>query len=331
MPDDQDDAPRRSHIRTNTSPSLFGARPTTPEGIAAVTQPSEDKEQPRNGSIALRAMRSVRSLARIGSWAQLKNIPMDDAGQPTEKSVEKPETKEKKKKDKTRSMRNSKSSFEALKNTFGSVRKSVDISGTIRSVSSQATVASNSSDGTIRNTRRDSGASVASTVRNVSSGSRGVEPIIGRASKSSGASTIRWNDQVDGTGERRSPEVNSKSSNSTGKRRGSKKSPTSRKRPGLASLFSDLKHDSPPVEPSGKSKFPVQAVEFDYPSGSWDPSMTVLDISSTTISDTPSKRIRPRPLSEQLLGRERPKGIIGDKDTGENLNIGPRIVVFLPR
>jgi serine/arginine repetitive matrix protein 2 len=50
------------------------------------------------GSIALRAIRSVRSLARIGSWAQLKNMPPPDENKASasvkEKSVKKKKTKE---------------------------------------------------------------------------------------------------------------------------------------------------------------------------------------------------------------------------------------------
>jgi hypothetical protein len=50
------------------------------------------------GSIALRAIRSVRSLARIGSWAQLKNMPPPDESKAPatvkEKSVKKKKTKE---------------------------------------------------------------------------------------------------------------------------------------------------------------------------------------------------------------------------------------------
>jgi serine/arginine repetitive matrix protein 2 len=52
----------------------------------------------KQGSIALRAIRSVRSLARMGSWAQLKNMPPpdEDTAPATvkEKSVKKKKTKE---------------------------------------------------------------------------------------------------------------------------------------------------------------------------------------------------------------------------------------------
>ncbi|KAL5532249.1 hypothetical protein ACEPAF_5818 [Sanghuangporus sanghuang] len=308
MPDDGEKVTttttRRGHIRTNTSPSLFGERPSTLQGIAAVTQPSKDEEKPKNGSIALRAIRSVRSLARIGSWAQLKNMPAEGDEQPAKKIKDR---KERKKKERTTSMRSSKSGFEALKNTFGSVRKSVDLSGTIRSVSSQATVVSSSSDRTVRHNRTQSGAA---TVHYDSPRGTDAEPIIGRAPKSSGASTIRWDDQVDTVKERRASGVDPAS---TAKRAGSKKgSPERRERPGLASLFPDLMQSNS----RETENLPGQTAQAGCTEEGSETSTTLLDISSVTSLDSPSRRARPRPLSEQMLGRERPRGVIGDKDTG---------------
>lgn len=310
MPDDDEKvtttSTRRGHARTNTSPSLFGERPSTLEGIAAITQPPKEEEKPKNGSIALRAIRSVRSLARIGSWAQLRNTSAEDNEQPAKKMKDKTEKKERKKKERTMSLRGSKGGFEALKNTFGSVRKSVDLSGTIRSVSSQATAVSNSSDATIRHGRRVSGASIASTIRCDSSRGTGAECVIGRAPKSSGASSIRWDDHM----VRRTSGMDS---GSTAKRNGSKKrSPEGRKRPGLASLFPDLLQ-------SNAGKETLNAQEHTTQPGcaeESETSATLLDISCVTSLDSPSRRARPRPLSEQMLGRERPRGVIGDKDTG---------------
>lgn len=322
MPDDDDNekTPRRSHIRTNTSPSVYGALPGTIHGIAAVSHPSEDKEHPKNGSIALRAMRSVRSLARIGGWTQAKNMSADDDEQPADKSGGKKEKRERKK-EKPRSRRNSRSSIEVLKNTFGSVsRKTADLLGTIRSVSSQATVVSSSSDRTVRGSRRQSGASVTSTIRHDSSGSICAEPIIGRASKSSGASTIRWNDQIVATNGDSPCSSENASSEETKKRHGSKKkSPEGRRRPRLSSLFSDLRLDSSGTTvPQEKPNLLTQATGSGCAEGESETSTTLLDISGVTSLDSPSRRVRPRPLSEQMLGRERPRGIIGDKDTGKD-------------
>ncbi|KAH7905000.1 hypothetical protein BJ138DRAFT_1118875, partial [Hygrophoropsis aurantiaca] len=78
------------------------------------------------GSVAIRAMRSVRSLARIGSWAQLRNTgngdDMDEPAPAPTKTKEKSEPKKKKKKkekerekekEKSDTVRYSGSSFEA--------------------------------------------------------------------------------------------------------------------------------------------------------------------------------------------------------------------------
>ena len=53
------------------------ASPPTPTGTGTGPGPG-----PSNNSVALRAMRSVRSLARIGSWAQLRAAAADEAVRP---------------------------------------------------------------------------------------------------------------------------------------------------------------------------------------------------------------------------------------------------------
>lgn len=107
------------------------SRPSTPTlGGLLAPQPAPippGNSQNSQGSIALRAMRSVRSLARIGSWNQLKNFEdkessgvKDGSGEGKEKGSKEKESKDKsekkkKKKDKERgaSVRGSTSSFEA--------------------------------------------------------------------------------------------------------------------------------------------------------------------------------------------------------------------------
>ena len=49
--------------------------------------------------------------------------------------------------------------------------------------------------------------------------------------------------------------------------------------------------------------------------GESDP-INLLEISSVSSSETPVKKARPRPVSEQLLGRTRPKGIVSDEAEG---------------
>jgi serine/arginine repetitive matrix protein 2 len=72
-------------------PKVVYSRVGTPTaGRYLAVPPSGNNHQ---GSIALRAIRSVRSLARIGSWAQLKNMPPPDENKAPatvkEKSVKK--------------------------------------------------------------------------------------------------------------------------------------------------------------------------------------------------------------------------------------------------
>ena len=319
MPDDDDDperTPRRKHIRRNTSQSLCGTLPDPVDDTVPVTQPSEEKEHPKNGSIALRAIRSVRSLARIGGWGQLKNADDEDVEQFSQKEADKKAKKEKK--EKPRSRRNSRNSIEVLKNTFGSVsRRTADLSGTLRSVSSGSTAVASSSGRTLRSSRRVSGASVASTIRLDGSSGGCTEPIIGRAPKSSGASTIRWNDQVEAVKQRSSSGCEAGSMNTKG--RGSKKrSSEGRRRPSLAALFSEFKFPSSgSTTQQEKTDFPSRGRDSGYTENESETSATLLNISGVTSLDSPSRRVRPRPLSEQMLGRERPKGIIGDKDTGK--------------
>jgi len=83
------------HLR----PTLPSATLTTPP---ALTQPGSGKD-----SVALHTIRSVRSLAYIGSWAQLKHMP------PLDVTTELPapgmsELKKKKKKDKDNDQRKEK-------------------------------------------------------------------------------------------------------------------------------------------------------------------------------------------------------------------------------
>ncbi|KAF9233994.1 hypothetical protein BU15DRAFT_79555 [Melanogaster broomeanus] len=80
-------------------------------------------------SVAIRAMRSVRSLARIGSWAQLKNTPNPDEVDAPTKDKDSEAKKKKKKKDKDKAKetnRCSGSSFEAGALTASPARSKID-------------------------------------------------------------------------------------------------------------------------------------------------------------------------------------------------------------
>ena len=337
MPND-DESPRRNHVRTITSPSLYGSTPRVPSTLPnQVSQPqplpqpekiNEEKKRARNGSITLRAIRSVKSLARMSSWAQLKNMSSSEAesddeemgtsqkgskkGAKEDKRERKQETKEEKKdrKKKSRSIRGSISGFEALKNHFGSVKMGVNFSGTLRSVSSQSTDTSNSSEGTIRDiSRRHSEASTSSAQTSDISGSD-IEPIIGRQSKSSGASSIRWDDRTDTLRDQ-----DRRASGQTKKRNGSKRSPEGRRRPALASIFSTNIEDQLDATPRAKRQ-PILSVHTADLKPESEISATLLDINVVEGDDTPVKKTRP--VSEQMLGKERPRGIVGSDDTGES-------------
>ncbi|GLB36845.1 hypothetical protein LshimejAT787_0311320 [Lyophyllum shimeji] len=77
------------------SPPLTYSRAGTPTAGGLLAPPQ--KESVHQGSIAIRAMRSMRSLARIGSWAQLRN---GDENAPGGGSVRVKPAKEKKEKEK---------------------------------------------------------------------------------------------------------------------------------------------------------------------------------------------------------------------------------------
>ena len=188
----------------------------------------------------------------------------------------------------------------------------VNFSGTLRSVSSQSTT-SDSSEGTIRDaSRRQSGSSTTTTQSSDCSYSD-IEPIIGRASKSSGASSIRWTDQVETIREQDGQELNR-----SRKRNGSKRTPEGRRRPALASLFFNSEDEEEPLDSTPRARKPpalslrTSNMEFEA-----ETSATLLDISANDTMDTPVKKVRP--VSEQVGGCNRSKVIVGDTDTGEFL------------
>ena len=87
-------------LRDEPVPVTYSRAGTPTAGGLLAVPPSN-----QGGSIAVRAMRSVRSMARIGSWAQLKNMPPpDENGGPATVKEKKKSTKEKgsKKKEKTK-------------------------------------------------------------------------------------------------------------------------------------------------------------------------------------------------------------------------------------
>ncbi|EPQ51625.1 hypothetical protein GLOTRDRAFT_117955 [Gloeophyllum trabeum ATCC 11539] len=117
------------HAAHNPAP-LHGSTPPfsslRPEAPSPTLLAPPDANAQNTGSIAIRAMRSMRSMARIGSWAQLKNPENQGSMRGKSKSTKeaekeaKTETKKKKKKEKVekkeekqRTIKTSTSSFEA--------------------------------------------------------------------------------------------------------------------------------------------------------------------------------------------------------------------------
>lgn len=303
MPDDDDangTPPRRTHTRTMTSPSIFVPHSTASNEDAG----SQGGTASRNGSVALRAMRSVRSLARIGSWAQLKNMPVDDEN--LQVADAQPVKKHKRR---TSSMR----SIEVLKDGFASIRrKSTDMTGTVRSVSSQSTATSSAwSEGTGRPSRRASNSTATSSVHTNSSGDTTGESTIGREPKRNRASSIRWDDQTETVKEKH---MQIGKSGSVKKEKESKKTLSGRRRPSLASLFSEIGLSKiSGSQKARKASAPIPVMDISLPQADPDTSGTLLDENSVLSMDTP-KRTRPRPLSEDMFGRNRPSAIIGDED-----------------
>ncbi|KAH7920517.1 hypothetical protein BV22DRAFT_1133018 [Leucogyrophana mollusca] len=311
------------------------------------------------GSVAIRAMRSVRSLARIGSWAQLRNTSNpEDADEPAPeptKSKEKSEPKKKKKKkdkerekekEKNETVRYSGSSFEAgalsaspgasteKAKTLG--RKKASILGlglpstmrlpSVRNGSTASSVVMQQSNrlsvdsatilggGILARGRSGSTISTASSLRPKSMSSS--------VSGASSGSSVRWDEAGLATvkecrkKERESKEKESKGSTKKDKKskkskdKESRKTSDSRKRTPLAAIFSDSQLPEEEQSPKPGPGAPIVTIEEATADGHSLPDDDVPDRSM----ETPVKRARPRPVSEQLLGRSRPKAIYEDDD-----------------
>jgi serine/arginine repetitive matrix protein 2 len=122
------DQHRRYASESSPSPPLTYSRAGTPTAsglFGSSTTASDHQSSGGGGSIALRAMRSVRSLARIRSWAYMKGE--EGSGVAAGGSVRGalPKEKEKEKSAKTKEGKKTKSKKENLENTTesGTVKK----------------------------------------------------------------------------------------------------------------------------------------------------------------------------------------------------------------
>ncbi|KIK67170.1 hypothetical protein GYMLUDRAFT_69362 [Collybiopsis luxurians FD-317 M1] len=305
-------------------------------------------------SIALRAMRSVRSMARIGSWAQLRNGtgPGDEAPQKdtekkgkdrSKKSKEEPKKKKKEEKTKTQRVRNSTSSFEAgaltaspeLKASLGKKKRSIlglglpsGLSSTMRlpAVRSGSTTSSIGDIGVSNNPDNnrlsvDSAVAIAARMRSGStmSTASSLRPMsttssTSRASSGSSAVSVRWDEAgLETVKELRRKEKETKrksieDAEADAKRkkanRESRRSSEGRRRTPISDVFPDLQEESPRQSASVQDTGGAPLLTLEEATS--DGHERIEDESPLS---TPMRRARPRPLSEQLLGRKRPQGI----------------------
>ena len=153
-----------------------------------------------------------------------------------------------------------------------------------------------------------------------------IEPILSdpkRTSKRSSGSSVRWEDQIDTVKEKRP--ISIESTTREKRARESRRSSEGRKRPALSILFpetglgghsDDIRYEIPD-ERLRTVERPVLTLEVASPDRKHDAAATLLEVSSVESVETPVKKARPRPLSEQMLGRARPRGIVGDEAEGK--------------
>jgi len=350
--------------------------PTT-GGLLAVPLPNNTNQ----GSIALRAIRSVRSLARMGSWAQLKNMPPpeeneapatvkekkktskekgtkkkktkggDAEEEKEEKEGEKKPKKKKKstKKDKAETVRLSSSSFEVggltaspeAPKTIGPKKHSIlglGLPSTMRLPTVRA--GSTASSNVAPVTTRLSVDSVTILNRNISgsvlSTGSSLRPVSltstdSHASSGSSSASVRWDEQGLETVKeqrKREREVKRLSEEKT-ERRSSKESrwsSESRRRTPLLSIFPSQQ----PATPPKRHSYPIITIEEATSDGHGAPDEDEV-VQEEPQQEQPvatlMKRARIRPLSEQLLGRSRPRPMHED-DEGQSFFSSQNIFIL---
>ncbi|KAL4261714.1 hypothetical protein AB1N83_006845 [Pleurotus pulmonarius] len=367
--------------------------------VSTTTQPGPSgNANTAQGSIALRAMRSVRSLARIGSWAQLRNgddeetaansEPVKGEGKKEKKdkkgSVKKSKDKgsekskkEKKSKEKSQTLRVSTSSFEvgalsparslrppvshdgSLKEPKSLGKKRSTLLGlglpstmtmrlpSVRGGSNASSILVNGSNppsntlapgtasvGRVFLTGRDRSESGASSLRPMSTSS-GVSSNSGCASAS-----VRWDEDAlqkrrkEREREREQEEKGKKKEKGSKKGRESRRTSEGRKRTPINEVFPDAVSLTPPkenplLEYEQARRSPVLEEEEDVEMPVWQVQVETAtndghggitdDERMSSDAQTPIKKVRRRPMSEQLLGTMqggRPKGGYFGSDDG---------------
>ena len=332
--------PLAEHLRIPTPPSATLAPPS-----AAGSGSGKD-------SVAIRAMRSVRSLARIGSWAQLKNTPNHDVAAAPARDKESDGKKTKKKRDRERdkdkakeTIRYSGSSFEVgtlsaspagskhESKSLGKKKASIlglGLPSTIRLPSSRSgstasSIAANNfnnrfsldsanllGSGILARERSGSTMSTASSLRPMSAKSR----ISRESSGSSGTASVKW----DEAGLQTVKEIRRKDRESRSKEKKKSKKSKSGRDSTSAGKLSDSRRRTPlaAIFPgSGRGEDVVESMVI--------VDQTTVDGCEYTLhgtgdvnppTQTPRKCVRPRPVSEQPLGRNRPRPFY-EREDGE--------------
>ncbi|KAI0794946.1 hypothetical protein C8Q75DRAFT_791510 [Abortiporus biennis] len=362
---------------TNLAPPQPAPGPTATTGLLA--PPSTNNNNSGSGSIALRAMKSMRSIARMKSWAQLNNDKegnnsSNDAQTNITTATTKKEKKEKKKKEKTL-IRNSGSSFEAgtlsptenlrmlrdeeMKKT---TKKKQSILGlglpsTIRlggnatvrypsNASSASSIPAPAARTVTPNTQARLSADSAHLILNaagrpssvLSSGSSlrppstmsGVSAFSGRSARSSSSSvvSVKWDEEGlqhvremqrkerKSRRESRESERKDEGTSSSG-RKSRRASGEGRRRTTIGEIFPEiLERESERPQSVGSSIVdgPLVRVEEATLDGHSDPELEEEIKKEAESSMTPVKRPRPRPVSEQMLGKSRPTAMTDGED-----------------
>ena len=326
-----------------------------------------EREVSGSGSIALRAMKSVRSMAKLTSWSQPKadeKEPKKEKGADKQKSKKDREAAAKKsvreKKAKDRTIKMSTSSFEAgsihdagvpkvslevppendVPKTVGKKQSILGLGlpsslrfGTVRSAVSTATSSTadvreeRPSTSTVRRTSISSTMSLnvltsrrpSSTISN-SSSLRPPSTASGMSRSSSSSASVKWDEEgLETVKEMRKKDREERRRNSTDSnavlngtaKKGSRRSAEGRKRPLVSDLFAEVDINNRPTSPEVQSQRssviskegPIVNIETATNDGHGHAS----DLETL---ETPMKRARPRPVSEQLLSNKpRPQGI----------------------
>ena len=362
-----------------SDPPATRSRSATPTIGGLLAPPSNGLLAPpsnaNQGSIALRAIRSVRSLARIGSWndkeaASVKKEKKDKTSKEgtikegkkkkekktKEDDLEGGEKKKKKKKDKkerTDTIRQSTSSFEAgaltaspeVNKTLGRKKHSILGLGlpstmrlpTVRNGSTASSIPPVTTSGNrlsvesavkvMGRDRAGSTMSTSSSLRPVS-----VASSLSRASSGSSSASVKWDEEgLETVREQRKRERAGKNWTSTNGEDMKSKAKTEsrhslegRRRTPLAEVFPEIQQNDSPIA-SVRRAFPILTIEEATSDGHSAPDDEELleeerETGIPAVAATPVKKARARPVSEHLLGRSRPKPMHEDEDGKSSLS-----------